>query len=126
MFATELMNKIRRIEIRTRRLVNDSFAGEYHSVFRGRGMEFDEVRPYLPGDEVRTIDWNVTARMGQPFVKKYVEERELTVMLVVDASGSGDFASEGRFKRELAAELASVLSFSATNNKDKVGLLIFT
>jgi uncharacterized protein (DUF58 family) len=120
------MNKIRRIEIRTRRLVNDSFAGEYHSVFKGQGMEFDEVRPYLPGDEVRTIDWNVTARMGQPFVKKYVEERELTVMLVVDASGSGDFASEGKFKRELAAELASVLSFSATNNKDKVGLLIFT
>jgi uncharacterized protein (DUF58 family) len=120
------MKKIRRIEIRTRRLVNDSFAGEYHSVFRGRGMEFDEVRPYLPGDEVRTIDWNVTARTGQPHVKKYVEERELTVMLVVDASGSGDFASEGKFKRELAAELASVLSFSATTNKDKVGLLIFT
>ena len=126
MFTTELMNKIRRIEIRTRRLVNDSFAGEYHSVFKGRGMEFDEVRPYLPGDEVRTIDWNVTARMGQPYVKEYVEERELTVMLVVDASGSGDFASEGKFKRELAAELASVLSFSATTNKDKVGLLIFT
>jgi len=126
MVTTELMKKIRRIEIRTRRLVNDSFAGEYHSVFRGRGMEFDEVRPYLPGDEVRTIDWNVTARTGQPHVKKYVEERELTVMLMVDASGSGDFASEGKFKRELAAELASVLSFSATTNKDKVGLLIFT
>jgi uncharacterized protein (DUF58 family) len=126
MVTTELMKKIRRIEIRTRRLVNDSFAGEYHSVFRGRGMEFDEVRPYLPGDEVRTIDWNVTARTGQPHVKKYVEERELTVMLVVDASGSGDFASQGKFKRELAAELASVLSFSATTNKDKVGLLIFT
>jgi uncharacterized protein (DUF58 family) len=126
MLTTELMNKIRRIEIRTRRLVNDSFAGEYHSVFRGRGMEFDEVRPYLPGDEVRTIDWNVTARMGQPYVKEYVEERELTVMLAVDASGSGDFASQGKFKRELAAELASVLSFSATTNKDKVGLLIFT
>lgn len=126
MLTTELMSKIRRIEIRTRRLVNDSFAGEYHSVFKGRGMEFDEVRPYLPGDEVRTIDWNVTARMGQPFVKEYVEERELTVLLVVDASGSGDFASEGKFKRELAAELASVLSFSATSNKDKVGLLIFT
>ena len=126
MFSTELMNKIRRIEIRTRRLVNDSFAGEYHSIFKGRGMEFDEVRPYLPGDEARTIDWNVTARMGQPFVKKYVEERELTVMLMVDASGSGDFASEGKFKRELAAELAAVLSFSATTNKDKVGLLIFT
>jgi len=126
MVTTELMKKIRRIEIRTRRLVNDSFAGEYHSVFRGRGMEFDEVRPYLPGDEIRTIDWNVTARTGQPHVKKYVEERELTVMLVVDASGSGDFASQGKFKRELAAELASVLSFSATTNKDKVGLLIFT
>jgi uncharacterized protein (DUF58 family) len=126
MFSTELMNKIRRIEIRTRRLVNDSFAGDYHSVFKGRGMEFDEVRPYQPGDEVRTIDWNVTARMGQPFVKQYVEERELTVMLMVDASGSGDFASQGKFKRELAAELAAVLSFSATNNKDKVGLMIFT
>jgi len=126
MFSTELMNKIRRIEIRTRRLVNDSFAGEYHSIFKGRGMEFDEVRPYLPGDEVRTIDWNVTARMGQPFVKRYVEERELTVVLMVDASGSGDFASQGQFKRELAAELAAVLSFSATTNRDKVGLLIFT
>jgi len=89
-------------------------------------MEFDEVRPYLPGDEVRTIDWNVTARMGQPYIKRYVEERELTVMLVVDASGSGDFGSQGRFKRELAAELAAVLSFSATTNKDKVGLMIFT
>ena len=126
MLTTELMNKIRRIEIRTRRLVNDSFAGEYHSIFRGRGMEFDEVRPYLPGDEVRSIDWNVTARMGQPYVKHYVEERELTVMLLVDASGSGDFASQGKFKRELAAEIASVLSFSATTNKDRVGLMIFT
>jgi uncharacterized protein (DUF58 family) len=93
------MKKIRRIEIRTRRLVNDSFAGEYHSIFRGQGMEFDEVRPYLPGDELRSIDWNVTARMGQPYVKKYVEERELTVLLAVDASGSGDFASQGLFKR---------------------------
>jgi uncharacterized protein (DUF58 family) len=126
MLTSDLMNKIRRIEIRTRRLVNDSFAGEYHSIFRGRGMEFDEVRPYLPGDEVRTIDWNVTARTGQPYVKRYVEERELTVMLLVDASGSGDFGSEGKFKRELAAEIASVLSFSATTNKDKVGLMIFT
>jgi uncharacterized protein (DUF58 family) len=126
MVTTELMKKIRRIEIRTRRLVNDSFAGEYHSIFRGQGMEFDEVRPYLPGDELRSIDWNVTARMGQPYVKKYVEERELTVMLAVDASGSGDFASQGQFKRELAAELAAALSFSATTNKDKVGLLIFT
>ena len=126
MLTTELMKKIRHIEIRTRRLVNDSFAGEYHSVFKGRGMEFDEVRPYTPGDEVRTIDWNVTARTGQPYVKRFVEERELTVMLLVDASGSGDFGSEGKFKRELAAELASVLSFSATTNKDKVGLMIFT
>jgi uncharacterized protein (DUF58 family) len=126
MLTSELMNKIRRIEIRTRRLVNDSFAGEYHSIFRGRGMEFYEVRPYLPGDEVRTIDWNVTARTGQPYVKRYVEERELTVLLLVDASGSGDFGSEGKFKRELAAEIASVLSFSATTNKDKVGLMIFT
>jgi uncharacterized protein (DUF58 family) len=126
MLTSELMNKIRHIEIRTRRLVNDSFAGEYHSIFRGQGMEFDEVRPYLPGDEVRRIDWNVTARTGQPYIKRYVEERELTVMLVVDASGSGDFASEGQFKRELAAEMASVLSFSATTNKDKVGLMIFT
>jgi uncharacterized protein (DUF58 family) len=126
MTTTELMRKTRRIEIRTRRLVNDSFAGEYQSTFRGRGMEFHEVRPYLAGDDVRSIDWNVTARMGDPFVKRYVEERELTVMLLVDASGSGDFATQGQFKRELAAELASVLSFSATTNKDKVGLMIFT
>jgi len=126
MLSTDLMKQIRRIEIRTRRLVNDSFAGEYHSVFKGLGMEFDEVRPYYPGDEVRSIDWNVTARMGQPFVKRYVEERELTLMLVVDASGSGDFGSVKRFKRELAAELAAVLSFSATTNNDRVGLLIFT
>lgn len=126
MLTTELMNKIRHIEIRTRRLVNDSFAGEYHAIFKGRGMEFDEVRPYAPGDEVRTIDWNVTARTGHPYVKRYVEERELTVMLLVDASGSGDFGSQGQFKRELAAELAAVLAFSATTNKDKVGLMIFT
>lgn len=126
MLTNELMSKIRRIELRTRRLVNDNFAGEYHSVFKGRGMAFDEVRPYLPGDEIRTIDWNVTARMGYPYVKRYVEERELTVMLVVDASGSEDFGSVQRFKRELAAELTAVLAFAATNNNDKVGLLIFT
>jgi uncharacterized protein (DUF58 family) len=126
MLNTELMNAIRHIEIRTRRLVNDSFAGEYHSVFKGRGIEFDEVRPYTPGDEVRTIDWNVTARTGHPYVKRYVEERELTVMLMVDASGSGDFGTAGKFKRELAAELAAVLSFAATTNKDRVGLVIFT
>ena len=126
MISTELMKKIRRIEIRTKRLVNDSYAGEYHSVFKGRGMEFDEVRPYQVGDEIRTIDWNVTARTGEPHVKRYVEERELTVMLVVDASGSENFGSVNRFKRELAAELTAVLSFAATNNNDKVGLLIFT
>jgi uncharacterized protein (DUF58 family) len=126
MITTELINKIHRIEIRTKRLVNDSFAGEYHSVFKGRGMAFDEVRPYQVGDEIRTIDWNVTARTGEPHVKRYVEERELTVMLVVDASASENFGSVNRFKRELAAELTAVLSFAATTNNDRVGLLIFT
>ncbi len=126
MLTSDLIKKIRRIEIRTRRLVNDSFAGEYHSIFKGRGMEFDEVRPYQPGDEIRTIDWNVTARTGETHVKRYVEERELTVMLVVDASASENFGSVERFKRELAAELTAVLSFAATTNNDKVGLLIFT
>lgn len=126
MLSTELIKKIRRIEIRTKRLVNDSYAGEYHSIFKGRGMEFDEVRPYQIGDEIRTIDWNVTARTGEPHVKRYVEERELTVMLVVDASGSENFGSINRFKRELAAELTAVLSFAATTNNDKIGLLIFT
>jgi uncharacterized protein (DUF58 family) len=126
MITTELINKIRRIEIRTRRLVNDTFAGEYHSVFKGRGMAFDEVRPYQIGDEIRTIDWNVTARTGEPHVKRYVEERELTVMLVVDASASENFGSVNRFKRELAAELTAALSFAATTNNDRVGLLIFT
>jgi len=126
MLTTELFQKIKKIEIHTRQMVNDSFAGEYHSVFKGRGMEFDEVRPYLPGDDTRTIDWNVTARTGVPYVKRYVEERELTVMLAVDASGSENFGSINRFKRELAAELTAVLSFAATNNNDKVGLMIFT
>jgi len=126
MLSTELFQKIKQIEIHTRQMVNDSFAGEYHSIFKGRGMEFDEVRPYLPGDDVRSIDWNVTARTGAPYVKRYVEERELTVMLVVDASGSENFGSVNRFKRELAAELTAVLSFAATNNNDKVGLMIFT
>ena len=121
MLTTDLMNKIRHIEIRTRRLVNDSFAGEYHSIFKGRGMEFNEVRPYIPGDETRSIDWNVTARMGYPYVKRYVEERELTVMLLVDASASGNFASQGKFKRELAAELAAVLSLPPPPTKTKSG-----
>jgi uncharacterized protein (DUF58 family) len=120
------MKKIRQIEIRTRRLVNDSFAGEYQSIFKGRGMAFDEVRPYQYGDEIRTIDWNVTARTGEPYVKRYVEERELTVMLLVDASASESFGSVTQFKRELAAELTAVLSFAATTNNDRVGLMIFT
>ncbi|MBN1219819.1 MAG: DUF58 domain-containing protein [Anaerolineae bacterium] len=126
MLTPELIKKIRRIEIHTRRLVNDSFAGEYHAIFKGRGMEFDEVRPYQPGDEVRDIDWNVTARTGDLFVKRFVEERELTVMLLVDASASGQFGTVNRFKREIAAELAAVLAFSAITNNDKVGLLVFT
>ncbi|MXY44107.1 MAG: DUF58 domain-containing protein [Dehalococcoidia bacterium] len=126
MLTNDLIAKIRRIEITTRKLVNDSFAGEYHSVFKGRGMEFVEVRQYHPGDDVRTIDWNVTARTGEPHVKSYAEERELTVMLVVDASRSGEFGTRNRFKRELAAELAAVMSFAATTNNDKVGLLVFT
>jgi uncharacterized protein (DUF58 family) len=126
MLTSELMTQIRRIEIRTRRLVNDSFAGDYQSIFKGRGMAFDEVRPYIPGDEIRTIDWNVTARTGEAYVKQFTEERELTVMLMVDMSASGDFGSVNRFKRELAAELTAVLAFAATTNNDKVGLLIFT
>ena len=126
MLTDDLIARIRRIEITTRKLVNDSFAGEYQSVFKGRGMEFDEVRQYHPGDDVRFIDWNVTARTGEPHVKSYIEERELTVMLVVDVSGSGDFGTRNRFKRDLAVELAAVMSFAATTNNDKVGLLLFT
>ena len=126
MLTGDLIARIRRIEITTRKLVSDSFAGEYQSVFKGRGMEFDEVRQYHPGDDVRSIDWNVTARTGEPHVKSYIEERELTVMLVVDVSGSGDFGTRNRFKRELAVELAAVMSFAATTNNDKVGLLLFT
>ena len=122
----ELAEKIKRIEITARHLVTDSLAGEYHSVFKGMGMEFDEMRPYSPGDDVRRIYWNVTARMNTPYIRKYQEERELTVFLAVDASGSSDFGTTGQFKRELAAELAAVLSFAATTNNDKVGLLIFT
>ena len=121
MLTSELVRKIRRIEISTRRVVADNFAGRYHSVFKGQGMEFDEVRPYNPGDDVRRIDWNVTARTGSPYVRRYHEERETTVMLVLDASGSADFGSTGRLRRELAAELAAVLSYAATTNNDKVG-----
>jgi uncharacterized protein (DUF58 family) len=121
-----IMSGMRQLEIRTRRMVNDSLAGEYHSVFKGRGMDFDEVREYSPGDEVRTIDWNVTARAGRPFVKKFTEERELTILLLVDISASGNFGSASLSKRDLAAELASVLAFSAIRNSDKVGLLLYT
>ncbi len=121
-----MIRKIRRIEIRTRRLVNESLAGEYHSVFRGRGMEFSDVREYQAGDDIRTIDWNVTSRMGHPYVKKFVEERELTVALVVDASASRDFGSGGRMKGEMAAEVSALLAFSAIQNNDRVGLLQFT
>jgi uncharacterized protein (DUF58 family) len=126
MLPAETFRQVRRIHIRTRRLVDGALAGEYHSVFKGRGMEFAEVREYVPGDDVRTIDWNVTARMGQPFVKQYVEERELTVMLLVDLSASGQFGSVTRFKSEIAAELCAVLTLSAIRNNDKVGLVLFT
>jgi uncharacterized protein (DUF58 family) len=122
----EILKKIRQIEIRTNRIVTETLAGAYHSVFKGQGMNFDEVREYTPGDDVRAIDWNVTARMNHPFIKKFVEERELTVMLVVDVSGSGLFGSRGQSKRELAAEIASVLAFSAIRNNDKVGLILFS
>jgi uncharacterized protein (DUF58 family) len=126
MIPREILRKIRQIEIRTNRLVTETLAGQYHSVFKGQGINFDEVREYQPGDDVRSIDWNVTARMNHPFIKKFVEERELTVMLVVDVSGSGWFGSTAQSKRELAAEMASVLAFSAIRNQDKVGLLLFT
>lgn len=126
MIPREILKKIRQIELRTNRLVSETLAGAYHSVFKGQGMNFEEVREYQPGDEVRTIDWNVTARMNHPFVKKFVEERELTLMLVVDVSGSGLFGSRDQSKRELAAEIASVLAFSAIRNNDKVGLILFS
>ncbi len=126
MLGPELMEQIRKIEITAKHLVVDVFAGEYQSVFKGRGMEFEEVRPYYPGDDVRRIDWNVTARMASPFVRRYQEERELTVMLLADASGSSEFGTTGGFKRELAAELAAVLSFAATTNNDRIGLMVFT
>ena len=122
----EILRKVRRIEIRTNRMVTDALSGAYHSVFKGQGMDFEEVREYTPGDEIRSIDWNVTARMDRPFVKIYREERELTLMLLVDLSASGSFGSAAESKRELAAEVASVLAFAATRNNDKVGLLIFT
>ena len=126
MIPREILKKIRQIELRTNRLVSETMGGQYHSVFKGQGMNFEEVREYQPGDDVRAIDWNVTARMSHPFIKKFVEERELTLMLVVDLSGSGLFGSGDQSKRELAAEIASVLAFSAIRNNDKVGLILFT
>lgn len=122
----ELLKKVRRIEIRSRRLVNSLFLGEYHAVFRGRGIEFSEVREYVPGDEVRSIDWNVTARLNVPFIKKFVEERELTVLLLVDVSASGAFGTVPQTKREIAAEITALLALSAINNQDRVGLLAFS
>jgi uncharacterized protein (DUF58 family) len=126
MDTTEILKKIRTLEIKTRGLVETAFAGDYHSVFKGRGMNFEDVREYQPGDEIRAIDWNVTARMGNAFVKKFTEERELTVMLVVDVSASGNFGSTTQSKRELAGEVACLLAFSAIRNNDKVGLILFT
>lgn len=126
MIPKEVIENVRRIEIKTRSIVNDILSGEYHSVFKGQGMEFSEVRTYSQGDDIRTIDWNVTARTGEPHVKKYIEERELTVMLVVDASASGNFGSVRQMKAEMAVELCALLAFSAIKNNDRVGLIIFT
>ena len=126
MIPREILKQVRRIELSTRGLVNDVLSGEYHSVFKGRGMNFAEVREYQYGDDIRTIDWNVTARNGSPFVKIHEEERELTVMLVVDLSASGDFGTRGRFKGEVAVEICALLAFSAIKNNDKVGLIVFT
>ncbi len=124
--TAEILKKIRTLEIKTKGLVETVFAGDYHSVFKGRGMNFEDVREYQPGDEIRAIDWNVTARLGTAFVKKFTEERELTVMLIVDVSASGNFGSAAQSKRELAAEVACLLAFSAIRNNDKVGLILFT
>ena len=126
MIPKEILKKVRQIEIQTRGLVNDVFSGEYHSVFRGRGMEFSEVREYQYGDDIRTIDWNVSARMGHPFVKVFDEERELTVMLLVDLSSSGEFGTHEQMKGEIAVEICALLAFSAIKNNDKVGLILFT
>jgi uncharacterized protein (DUF58 family) len=126
MIPKEIIRKVRKIEIHTKKLVSDVLAGKYHSIFKGRGMEFSEVRHYQIGDDIRDIDWNVTARMGQAFIKKYTEERELTVMLLVDASGSNAFGSTSQMKGEIIAEIGALIAFSAIRNNDRVGLLIFT
>jgi uncharacterized protein (DUF58 family) len=122
----EILRRVRQVEIKTNRLVTDTLSGQYHSAFRGQGMNFEEVREYHPGDEVRNIDWNVTARTGRPFVKKFIEERELTIMLLIDVSASGHFGSGQQSKRDLAAELGSMFAFSAIRNRDKVGLMLFS
>ena len=124
--STELLRKVRKIEIRTKGLVNQIFSGEYHSVFKGRGMVFNEVREYQPGDDVRLIDWNVSARFNHPYIKVFEEERELTVVLVVDVSGSGEFGSVLQMKKDIAVELCAVLAFSAIQNNDKVGVILFS
>ncbi len=126
MIPREILKKVKRIEIQTRGLVNNFFGGEYHSVFKGRGMTFSEVRQYQQGDDIRLIDWNVTARSGEPFIKVFEEERELTVFLVADISASGSFGSESQLKKNIIAEIASVLGFSAIKNNDKVGLILFS
>jgi len=126
MIPEELIKRIREIQIYSSRAVNASFAGQYESVFKGRGMQFDEVREYMPGDDIRTIDWNVTARTGKPHIKRFVEEREMTVLFAVDLSASGEFGTVSKLKNELAAEFCAVLAFAAAKNNDKVGLLIFT
>lgn len=126
MLSEDLIKRIRQIQIYTSRAVNASFAGQYESVFKGRGMQFDEVREYMPGDDIRAIDWNVTARTGKPFIKRFVEEREMTVLFAVDLSASGEFGTVSKMKNELAAEFCAILAFAAARNNDKVGLLIFT
>ena len=126
MIPKEVIQKVRRIEIKTKRVVDSILSGEYHSAFKGKGMEFSEVRSYTEGDDIRSIDWNVTARMGSPYIKKHTEERELSVMLMVDASASGSFGTVNKFKGEIAAELSALLAFSAIKNNDRVGLIIFT
>jgi len=126
MISKEVLKQVKRIEIKTGRLVSETFAGQYESTFKGRGMEFAEVREYAPGDDIRTIDWNVTARAGKPFIKKFVEERELTVVFLVDFSSSGHFGTADKFKNEIAVEIVSLLALSATKNNDKVGMICFT
>ena len=126
MDTKELLKKVRKIEIKTKGLSNQVFSGEYHSAFKGKGMAFSEVRNYIPGDEIRTIDWNVTARFNEPYVKVFEEERELTVMLIIDISGSESFGSNNQLKKEFIAEIGAVLSFSATQNNDKIGAILFS